>query len=680
MTYISKTIGPLYELNSLVSNYSLAIEPFAETNSLLDNASILFHEVGVRITALFFTALTLLLVPFFTIPDLCCLNLRVISERDLLSPAIFKVNFAFFKAVTLGVAAPLLAIIAPKYVYKKSVAHLALVRYTAEIFAQIPENLQALARKIDVDLRGLNHANATLANWREELVAHLATTLPRINLYQFEEAEDSNFLTFNFLLYREAFRLLLRAHFSEADVQRVMPNNNQRLRHYQDNLWQHSETQRQFRFIIKRALKETRTELVDTSKYDKLKLEVEKVKTSKKLVEQQALEIERLLNEHFILPRAAESPEAAVQREIDRLDNVRCELQQLKRQSKAIPTKVAQDKLLQDFLTSKGIILQKESVDQVMKRIGANLEAIRLKELEIRTKYTAVQIAEIIQRTTWVTITANESPRDAIARYIRAFKVIQSTVEEMQNANKSEEELNAFLETKSILRQIETPEQACERLLDDYKSVKGEVQKLVQAKKRTAEIIAYLKTKSIVLQPAQTAIEAIETAKTSRTFTSEEIASMDVAPYAAMFDRAIFRIVEMATIEFANNGNEILILVHHPDDQPEDLKLSKENNIFGLFEAATAVHDSICNISTEKMHVLRWLLTHKDLDPTQVFDPSEKNVPPSTSLRPSVVIKGAKLIKSIYNKIVEVRQNLIDRRLRAEGGWGADFTQAFQAP
>ena len=687
MTYVSKTLDTLYELNSLVGDYSLSLATFGETNTLPENASVVFHEVGARITALFFTTLTLLLVPFFIIPDMFCLNLRIICERDLLSPAIFKVNVAFCKAVTLGLAAPFLAVISPQYIYKAHAAHLVLRRYIAEIFTQIPENVQALARKLDVDLTRLNHANAALANWREELIEHLATTLPTIERYQFEGAENPNFLTFNFLLYREAFRLLLRAHFPEADVQRVMPRIAQRqLRPYQANILQteqhsglfgqvfaftdwifdarslrHAETQRQFRLIIKRALKETRAELVDTSKYDKLKLEVEKIKMSKK-PELQALEIEQLLKRHFIFSCGAESPEAAVQRELERISSVKYEIQQLKMKNKKI-----QDKELHEFLASKGIILRKESIAQAMKRTGADLEAARLKVLQMRSKVS-----------TEAQITALEAPRAAIAKKIHAFEEIKSVVEQMQKSATSEEQVRAFLATKSIIQKMETPEQTCERVLDDYQGAKVEVQRLVQVKTKAAEIVAYLKTKSIVQLPPQTAVEAIEKAKTARTFTVGEIATMDVAPYAAMFDRAIFRIVEMATLEYTNEGNETLVLVQHPDDQPEDLKLSKENNIFELFEALSSIHEKTSNITTEKMEILRWLLAHKDLEPTQIFDTTEKNVPPSTGIRPSVVIKGAKLIKLAYNKIVEVRQNLIDRRLRAEGGWGNDFTQAFQ--
>src|SRR5439155_21431284 len=94
----------------------------------------------------------------------------------------------------------------------------------AEIFAEIPENLAQLTEKLNVNLRRLPQAELHLAQWRTEFIPQLVLHLPHVSdSIEHDLMDPPTFIDFSFYVYKLAFRELLLQHYTEGEVQAVMP-------------------------------------------------------------------------------------------------------------------------------------------------------------------------------------------------------------------------------------------------------------------------------------------------------------------------------------------------------------------------------------------------------------------------------------------------------------------------
>ena len=685
MTYISQPVKFLLEANDMVG-YCAQIPEFQESNSLLQNAAIVAYEVGTRVMAVALVVFATIYSPILilvSLKDCILLNIRVLSERDLLSPAIFNVNIAFMKVLGVGVGALLGSILSPQYVHNELKARNVLLQHLAETLVEIPADLTDLARKMNVNLVRLPDVNQRLENWRTDLIDHLAKAMPNYPITYNQYHEEATFLNYDFAMYKTAVRnLLLQRGYTLAQVDEVLPP--ERHQAVGENPYslarrafglvpgvdlryeEHVESLAQFREILYKALIDARTELLDGSEFDRLREDVAKLRGQRKSTG----EIFEYLKEKSIIPRLAETPERAIDRRIEEVLEVKGQIVLMKIEGKS-PSQIL------EYLKANSINLRLETTDQAIERKLEEITALRFEIARMRhEEKTTLQIFEFLKTKSIIVLPTDEYPRDALDRKAEEYEAIKVTYEKRKADKKTPPELIEYLRARGIRLEQETPKQATMRQIEEYKALKARVSELRRAGAKPEVLGTVLRVNSIAVQSLETPESMIERTKKERIYTSAQIAEMKDSPYAAMVDRAILKILEMATLEVSSSGEETLVLLN----EPLDLKLSLRHNLYGIFQKLCDIHDRTTQFSADQWKILRRLLSRNDIGPDQLIDSAAVASQNPAGLQISV--KRVGVVKDAYRKIVAL-QDTVDRSIIQSNNSGIvdtlNFAHAFQS-
>jgi len=221
MTYLSYAFD-----NIVLANRDLAqsvAEPFDEGETKKTTAYIVTHSLVVRVAALFFSVISILTTSIVITYDLAMLNWRLLKEHGVWWPPALKVNFIYGKILTIGISCEMLSTIAPEVIYRLFNGYEALKRSIAQLLVALPQDLEALADTLDIDLTSLADYRQTLLSWREELRERLTVGLPMRPDVNIEPAHSPDFYNFHFEFLREPLREVLRNHYPESVVNEAIP-------------------------------------------------------------------------------------------------------------------------------------------------------------------------------------------------------------------------------------------------------------------------------------------------------------------------------------------------------------------------------------------------------------------------------------------------------------------------
>jgi hypothetical protein len=226
MSHISTLFQALDTCNNVVSAIVGDI-PETQEHTIFEVVEIAASDLAARVIAVAMSVIALICTAINVIPQAVMLNARL-----LIGPSAFlcilKANWAFLKVLLIGLGSPIGAIFFPTKVYGEWKMQEHLLSAIAEVLAQIPLDLNDLARGLRLNLDVLDNYQNLLVNFRGELEIEFAQSLIRADSNNIHSErlviEDPDFMDFDYNVYQEAFHRLLLAHYSAEVVANAMPH------------------------------------------------------------------------------------------------------------------------------------------------------------------------------------------------------------------------------------------------------------------------------------------------------------------------------------------------------------------------------------------------------------------------------------------------------------------------
>jgi hypothetical protein len=660
MTYISQVVMPLYTFNQFLSTTCNGPD-INNAQNVFEVAEALWEEVASRVAAVGVSIIVSACSVYGAIlgvKDLVELNILLLVARGFDLSAYYTLNVAYIKTLALAVGAIFFAIITPRHVYTDLKALNVIEENYAQVLVQLPESLQHLASKINVALDRLPDGGQRLLAWREELPKKMIHNMPTSRNRSQSEYLASSFFTLDYQVFKPGFREFLLDHYAHDVVNRVLPANsvqdvfqtlvasilnqgNNYLAENDPRAQQHRESTIQFRKILFDALKKTRQELQKGSDFDHILDELGKMRR----LEKSEVEITAYLKQELIERQGRLAPQDTIEQHIKRLEEMQGEVRLLQSQKN-------KENEIEAYLLSLNIEKQLETPEQALTKAIQQTTYLRIEVAKMRQANKSQEEIQGVLRQHAFPVEPSKTAGEMVNERLKSLDELKKPLEKMRADGKQTQALVDFLARHGVKIGRENPEQAIERALLEARRLKERISgyALEQAN-------MLLVRNKIPLAKDETPEEAVSRAKKEMCYTNDEIATMQNGAYAAMLDRAILEVVETSYVD----EHEALVL----STEPQDLRLSRTNNIFGVYEVLKGLNEQIQELSRKPrdMRILRRLLLHKDFNPSSL----------SGKIEPS----SLKTIKDLYRDIVAFRLDPIDKRILTRSIDDVQIAEAF---